>query len=88
MKKLDTSKLKKILQKPVVELPKEPIAARSDSWPSREPINETSNKEPIEQLNIRGPRNIIQRFKEKQKYPRQPYYDVLETIMDRADGNN
>lgn len=85
MKKLDTSKLKKVVEKPVFDRPKELSLGRSDSWPSREPVPHDPTKEPIEQLNIRGPRSIIERFKGKQKYPRQPYYDLLKSIMDQAD---
>ncbi|MEP5625308.1 MAG: hypothetical protein ABJP82_22285, partial [Hyphomicrobiales bacterium] len=65
----------------------DPKTPRLDSWPSREvaqPEPKLQN-EPTEQLNIRGPKSVLDRFKSYRKYPRQPFYDVLQELMDRAD---
>lgn len=45
------------------------------AFPSREPA-------PDWQLNLKGPRPILERFKAMCKADRRPYYDMLEILMD------
>ncbi len=46
------------------------------SFPSRE-------ASPDAQLNLKGPRHILERFKAMCKEDRRAYYDMLEILMDR-----
>lgn len=48
---------------------------RVASFPSREPASDV-------QMNLRGPREIIDRFKTMCKEDRRPYYQMLEILMD------
>jgi len=52
---------------------------RVASFPSREPS-------PDIQLNLKGPRDILERFKAMCKADRRPYYDMLEILMDSFEG--
>mgnify|MGYP000324226222 CR=1 FL=1 len=45
------------------------------AFPSRE-------SSPDGQLNLKGPRHILERFKAMCKADRRPYYDMLEILMD------
>jgi len=45
------------------------------TFPSREP-------EPEDQVNIKGPRSIIQKFKKLKKIERYPYAEMLEILID------
>ena len=45
------------------------------SFPSREAT-------PDAQLNLKGPKHILERFKAMCKADRRPYYDMLEILMD------
>ena len=45
------------------------------AFPSRE-------SSPDGQLNLKGPRHILDRFKAMCKADRRPYYDMLEILMD------
>lgn len=54
---------------------------KASSFPSREVAAET-------QLNIKGPADIIERFKALCKDDRRSYYDMLEILMDSFEKNN
>ncbi|WP_108676665.1 hypothetical protein [Acuticoccus yangtzensis] len=49
------------------------------AFPSREAA-------PDGQLNLKGPRPILERFKALCKEDRRPYYDMLEILMDTYEG--
>lgn len=49
------------------------------SFPSRE-------NSPDGQLNLKGPRHVLERFKAMCKADRRPYYDMLEILMDAYEG--
>ena len=59
------------------------IAARAidavSSFPSREASQDG-------QLNLKGPRSILERFKVMCKADRRAYYDMLEILMDTYEG--
>ena len=59
-------------QKIIQDNTKQP--ANTKPWPSREPKEE--------QINIRGPADIINRFKQMAKNDRRAYYDMLQILMD------
>ena len=59
-------------QKIIQDNTKQP--ANTKPWPSRE------SKE--KQINIRGPADIINRFKQMAKNDRRAYYDMLQILMD------
>lgn len=48
------------------------------SFPSREASNDG-------QLNMKGPREVFERFKALCKEERRPYYEMLSIMMDRFD---
>lgn len=89
MKKLNIDKLKSITDEdrsqPIQSVKKQP----SERWPSREPVDNAPHavKEEIEQLNIRGPASIIERFKALRVHPRQPFYEVLEELIELSERN-
>ena len=56
------------------------VIDQASSFPSREAGAEG-------QLNLKGPRHILERFKAMCKADRRPYYDMLEILMDRFDGD-
>ena len=51
------------------------IVDKTSSFPSREPVAEW-------QLNLKGPSDILDRFKIMCKNDRRPYYDMLNILMD------
>ena len=51
------------------------------SFPSREASLDA-------QLNLKGPKHILDRFKAMCKSDRRPYYDMLEILMDEFEGKN
>lgn len=53
--------------------------ANTQPWPSREPKEE--------QINIRGPADIINRFKKMAKNDRRAYYDMLQILMDEFEAS-
>lgn len=53
---------------------------RAASFPSRE-------ASPDAQLNLKGPRHILERFKAMCKEDRRAYYDMLEILMDRYESS-
>ena len=54
--------------------------ANTQPWPSREPKEE--------QINIRGPSDIINRFKKMAKNDRRAYYDMLQILMDEFEASS
>ena len=52
---------------------------QASSFPSREAGADA-------QLNLKGPRHILERFKALCKDDRRPYYDMLEILMDNLEG--
>lgn len=54
---------------------------QASSFPSREAGADA-------QLNLKGPRHILERFKALCKEDRRPYYDMLEILMDHFDGES
>lgn len=52
---------------------------QASSFPSREAGTDA-------QLNLKGPRHILERFKVLCKSDRRPYYDMLEILMDNFEG--
>ena len=54
--------------------------ANTQPWPSREPKEE--------QINIRGPADIINRFKKMAKNDRRAYYDMLQILMDEFEASS
>lgn len=56
------------------------VIDQASSFPSREAGADA-------QLNLKGPRHILERFKALCKADRRPYYDMLEILMDRFDGD-
>lgn len=74
------------------EKPKEGQGAPIDPWPSRSPAAApvptpqpaARPKVSLEaQVSIRGPHEIIERFKRLCKDDRRSYYDMLEIMMDK-----
>lgn len=51
----------------------------TSAFPSREASSDG-------QLNLKGPRHILERFKAMCKADRRPYYDMLEVLMDSFEG--
>lgn len=89
MKKLNTDKLKALSDDAEA---KHDVGRQSHDdvnsrWQSREPAPASSvqPKEQFDQLNIRGPESIIERFKALRVHARQPYYEVLEMLLDSHD---
>jgi hypothetical protein len=60
-----------------------PIDTRAIDAVSSFPTRESS---PDGQLNLKGPRPILQRFKAMCKADRRAYYDMLEILMDTYEG--
>jgi hypothetical protein len=65
-------------QVPPAEQTKRSVDAVSQ-FPSREAPADA-------QLNLKGPRDILDRFRKMCKDDRRTYYDMLEILMDRFDG--
>ncbi len=59
------------------------VAARAIDAVSSFPSREAS---PDGQLNLKGPRPILERFKVMCKADRRAYYDMLEILMDTYEG--
>ncbi|WP_419738580.1 hypothetical protein [Ruegeria sp.] len=57
------------------------VVDRGASFPSRE-------ISPDAQLNLKGPRHILERFKAICKNDRRAYYDMLEILMDCYDAQS
>ena len=56
-----------------------PVDSRNIDAVSSFPSREAS---PDAQMNLKGPRNILERFKAMCKADRRPYYDMLAILMD------
>lgn len=75
MSKIDFSTLHNDFQ------PKNDLEAR---WPSREARSEPPAQENW-QISVRGPRHILQRFKQMAEEDRRSYHDMLEILMNTFD---
>lgn len=94
---VDTPTDNPILNKPVadwgdlkaIETPEPaelPEGQGSRAWPDRPVVSAPAPKPPEAQISIKGPVEIIERFKALCKEDRRVYYDMLEILMNEREG--
>lgn len=74
---------------PVVEAPApRPVPSASETRRAVDAVSQFPSREasPDAQMNLKGPRHILDRFRKLCKDDRRAYYDMLEILMDSYEG--